>query len=270
MKSIRYYINLIQESELIEPEIDTKTVQNLNVNKLRNFQDKNLDKDETSGTFAYAKDVDPHQIKLTSYLPTDINQDSKYQYIQAIKPLMGSNPYVPNVYEIKLVKAKNLPQEEQKSTYLMQKLVNWIQVPPLSLYAACIPVMKSCNNESTDTDLIDRYNELKREYKLLRDDEMQYDPNHKNYKPQHKSTEHHFKRELAYLMADYLEYLFADEITSNDSQLTEVMNIISELFKNSWDQDRDLHLFTFDLHTNNFMFRPSPYGYQLVITDPLA
>ena len=270
MHTLRYYINLIKESELVEPTINTKTVQNLNVDKLEKFHDKYSFNDPKSGYYAYARDVDPHQVKLTSYMATDINQDSKYQYIQAIKPLMGSNPYVPNVYEIKLVKAKNLPQEQQKPTYIMQKLFNYNQIPPLSLYAACMPVIESCNNDSTGLDLIKKYEKLKREYAFIRDNEMQYDPDHKNYEPQNKFTERYFKLDIAKLTADYLEYLYADELTSDDSQLTEVMSIIRKLFIDSWDKDRKLHIFNYDLHRNNFMFRSGPYGYQLVITDPLA
>ena len=111
MHTLRYYINLIQESELVEPKVTTQQVQNLNPKKLAKVQSRIEAGPFKSGVAAYAKELDPHQIKLTTFKPVKPEDDPKFQYINAVRPLMGENPYVPNVYEIKLVKGKNLPQE---------------------------------------------------------------------------------------------------------------------------------------------------------------
>jgi hypothetical protein len=46
-----------------------------------------------------------------------------------------------------------------------------------------------------------------------------------------------------------------------DTQLIEALNIVSSLVKKQ---------FELDIHHGNFMFRRTPYGPQLVLTDPLC
>lgn len=268
MHTLRYYINLIKESELIEPKVTTQQVKNLDVDKLEKFQRKNTDYDK-SGLFAYARDVDPHQIKLTSYKPELIEDDPKYQYIQKIKPLMGENPYVPNVYEIKLVTAKNLQKGEVKPTYVMQKLLNFKDVPVLSLYAVVEQLMEKCpldqvkgyagaslsNNTQIVNHLYDSVNQL-----ILRGkaEDPIGDPG--NFWSSDNVSS--FKSRIIYLITDYLTFLYDGEITCTDKNLIQVINIVKQLAQDP--------KFNYDLHEDNIMFRSTPYGYQLVITDPIA
>ena len=256
MKSIRYYINLIQESELVEPKVTTQQVQNLNPKKLAKVQSRIEAGPFKSGVTAYAKELDPHQIKLTTFKTSKPEDDPKFQYINAVRQLMGENPYVPNVYEIKLVKGKNLPQEAQKPTYVIQKLMSYDNVPVLSLYAACKPIIKSC---LADTSSI-HYNSLAQDYNTLRNlhDEFSQSTIYSDLDDESPKL----KEKVAMLTARCLRYIFHQQINSSDNDLNQVMDIIINLSKNSD--------FFYDLNINNFLFRPSPYGYQLVITDPLA
>ena len=268
MKSIRYYINLIQESELVDPKITKKQVHNLDLDKLEKFQSKNTD-DDKSGLFAYARDVDPHQIKLTAYKPELIADDPKYQYIQKIKPLMGENPYVPNVYEIKLVTAKNLETGQVKPSYIMQKLLNFKDVPVLSLYAVAKQLMKKCSTDKLtghDRDFV--YNSSQTVNHLY--DKVNQsilngtveDPIGDEGNAWSSDTVSIFKAKVIYLITDYLSLLYDGAISCTDKNLVQVMHIIKQI-----GQDPK---FNYDLHEDNIMFRSTPYGYQLVITDPIS
>ena len=269
MNTLRYYIDLITESELVEPKVTTQQVQNLNREKLERFRSKRRRSDD-SGYFSYPSELDPHQIKLSTYHPTYTENDPKFQYINAIKPLMGINPYVPNVYEIKMVQAKNYPTGDVKTSYTLQKLLAYHQIPTLSLYKITKSLMKDLvdNNNNDAQDLIKRFNKLRSNYETIKR-EIIYtnieDPVGKKYDPfNDPGIQDHildFRGECVYLIVDYLSDLYDNRIISKDDNLNQIMSIIKKTATK--------RMF-FDMKTDNIMFRSNPYGHQLVITDPLA
>lgn len=266
MRSLRYYIDLIREGELIEPTVTNKTVNKLDNYKLLKFLHKNTD-DPKSGAYAYARDVDPHQVRLTSYKPVIVDEDPKLLYYQAIAPLMGENPYVPNVYEITLVQGKNQPSNRQKPAYKLQKLVKYNDVPALSMGATCIPIIKSFVDANTskfpDQWLSGMYNSLKNNFEKFGQEIFSgsvEDPigDSPPYIVDSNSISG-FKLQCLDTVLSCIEY----SRPTTDEKLYEVMKLIGEL-KQKYKFHKDLHLY-------NVMFRPiGAGGYQLVITDPLA
>ena len=263
MNTLRYYINLIKESELVEPKVTRQQVKNINMLKLGRHYFKKAG-DEKSGYYAYSKELDPHQIKLTTFNPVRSDDDGKLQYIEAIKPLMGVNPYVPNVYEIRLVKANNFQYNSQKPQYVMQKLLSHKQLSASQLFLACDPVIKSClfgDLYNSYDDLIDRYKKLKDKANEINQEYTKYSGNNTN-----RILNLNIKNECVKLTVACLKILLNSGSASKDENLNQVIKIIQDIaespsgFKN----------FDYDVHPGNFMFRPGPYGYQLVITDPLA
>lgn len=268
MHTLRYYINLIKESELIEPNITKQQVKNLDLDKLEKFQSKHTD-DKTTGLYAYARDIDPHQVRLTAYKPDLLTNDPKYQYIQRIKPLMGKNPYVPNVYEIKIIMAKNLETGQVKPSYIMQKLFRTADVPLLSLYAVLDRLMQKCSiNRVTGytgefiTRNTQKVNQLYDQiyYSIMID--QADDPIGNEGEIGSSDMILNFKARTINLIIDYLTFLYDGIIPCTDNNLITVMSIIKKLDA--------MPNFSYDLHSDNIMFRSSNFGHQLVITDPIA
>lgn len=266
MHTLRYYIDLINESELIEPEVNTKQIDHLDVGKLQKFKDKKMKNDDpNSGYFAHSKSINPHEIKLTDFEPSKKQDDPRIAYFEKIKELQGGNPFVPTIYEINIIKAKNLPGS-QKSSYRMQKLLSWGEVPTLSLFQTCIQILETLSGMEY---LIDEFKTI---YKKLHSEIMYSDKKDLTQKFgafDKKPTEnwdlelYDEKLNCVIKTAMYLKMLFNQYITTNDDNLEEIMQIIREvMFENT--------NFTYDLHANNFMFRPTSNAYQLVITDPIA
>lgn len=75
------------------------------------------------GMYGYATDDpdDPHMINKHLYSPSSLDNDSYYQYIKAIKPYIGSNPYFPRVY---IIGYETDPAGRVKPSYKMEKLIH--------------------------------------------------------------------------------------------------------------------------------------------------
>jgi hypothetical protein len=293
MRPIRYYIDLIKESELIEPEVTTQKIDKFDIAGLQKERRRIQYGDDTAGAYAHATEIDPHQIKLSTFEPEKPAGDAKYQYIEAVKPLMGSNPYAPNVYEIKLVKEKHT--KAQQPSYVMQKLVSYKDVPLLLLYSSCNAIINDIidanNNSSVNNYATRKYEQLKHRYNKISQDIISGDKDDpasdiqslikdkKNQLMTRQSTRisspksggvgiwsknpiTNFKAECIDLTTDLIGKVYEGRMTSPNDQLNQVINIIKKITSKG--------AFFWDLHPGNVMFRPTGAGYQLVITDPIA
>lgn len=83
---------------------------------------QNYNPNPSAGFYSQGYEVrDPFMYGKVAHLPTDLRQDGFYQYAQAIKPIMDSNPYVPRIYGIKLMKDRS---GQIRPDYRMEKLVH--------------------------------------------------------------------------------------------------------------------------------------------------
>lgn len=275
MDELRKYINIINESELIEPVTTTKQVKNLDLDKLYRTRRKLISKND-AGVSAYAKDINPHEIKLGTFEPVEKDKDPKWQYFKAIEPLQGENPYVPTVYEINIVTADNLPGELQKPSYQMQRLLSWQQVPTLPLFQTCFNIIDKFDIGNTSYYIKSTINKIKKQYQELENhilytnkrsntdpefpqgDARNMDPEQRNFLTQEKVSKENCVDFVLTLISQALE----GKITTHDNYLSEVLAIIDKI--------GNIGGFSGDLHTGNIMFRPTGNTYQLVITDPLV
>lgn len=162
---------------------------------------------------------DPFMFTKTTVKPNLPEDDPYLEYVKAITPYMGSNPYFPRIYVVKQVKDS---EGQVKTTYQIEKLMDWSAL-------------------STDDE--------------GRLDIIQHIANRALYRP--------LKRHPM----DNL-YTIATAITFNNirlikdpllKQAIKVINSVSKEFG-----------FEYDMHEGNFLYRPTPQGVQLVISDPLV
>lgn len=244
MKTIRDYINLIEANDFYLPREVEKEINTIDIEKLAKQKDARIDNDN-SGWYMYAKQKDPHTVRLHSHELIDLRADGKYTYIKAIKNLIGENPYVPTIDEIKIIKVKDPQIKGVKITYEIRNLFHWNQIPPIQLYIACKRILDSCDLDF-DKDLLLRLRRTNRELYRVRDID--------------KNT----LLDLNYLITetcDVIPQIASGDIQSTDLNLTSLCSIINSLTTPTKE---------WDLHKNNVMFRLGSYGAQLVITDPIA
>lgn len=109
-------------NELITPqEIEKKSYKDFNPNISRQNQASiELDR-ENYGRFSKGSQdpKDPHAFNKRALKPLALEKDAYYNYIQAAKPLMQSNPYFPRVYKITVNKDR---LGQTKPIYSMEKL----------------------------------------------------------------------------------------------------------------------------------------------------
>lgn len=108
--------------EIIEPqELEKKSYKNFNPEISRQTQASiELDRPNYGRYSKGTQDpTDPHQFRKTPHQPLELAKDAYYNYVQAIKPLMQSNPYFPRVYKITVAKDK---QGQTKPSYSLETL----------------------------------------------------------------------------------------------------------------------------------------------------
>ena len=221
--------------EIITPqEKVTQTPKTWAMSDLRQLRSAALNT-KTSGYFSKGFETDdPFMYGKQAHMPSNLLYDGYYQYVQAIKPIMDSNPYVPRVYSIKLQRDQ---QGYVRPIYKMEKLVPGNSLNKKILYG--IGVRLFGNEEwfkaisSEEFEELESYDLWKYTAEIISNGIQAYPG-----KPKMLSVPIQF-----------------------DEQLLEVMKLIKMItIKND-----NIEL---DLHSGNIMVRPGPIP-QLVITDPL-
>lgn len=135
--------------ELITTTTKTKSMKTpFDYNRLRN--DAAADGlDPSSGMYAIGKKhpTDPHMFSKKLFYPSNLEIDSYYQYIKAIEPHMGSNPYFPRVYGINMVKDA---EGVQKPTYKMEKLSTFNDFDKDAIFALGQRILRGLPSTATD------------------------------------------------------------------------------------------------------------------------
>lgn len=164
--------------------------------------------------------VDDAEYSKTNYFPSELQDDAYYAYIKAVTPLMGGNPYVPEIYKIIKIRDSNgqiIPRYEMRS---YEPWSNFKKPELVSILAKISPVeVESMDPDYTADDIWSVITGLV--YHAARAD---------------KETE--------------------------DPELNQVMEIIRNVVASN-------PAFDYDMHSGNFLIRRTPYGPQLVITDPV-
>jgi hypothetical protein len=170
-----------------------------------------------------------------AHMPSNLLYDGYYQYVQAIKPIMDSNPYVPRVYSIKLQRDQ---QGYVRPIYKMEKLVPGNSLNKKILYGIGVRLFGNeewfkAYNSNEEFEELESYDLWKYTAEIISNGIQAYPG-----KPK--------------MLSVPIQY---------DEQLLEVIKLIKMItIKND-----NIEL---DLHSGNIMVRPGPIP-QLVITDPL-
>lgn len=225
--------------ELIQPKTDVVDLDEPHDQEQlgKEWMDRVNNSKNTQGVDAYGQEdeEDPHMYDKINHFPSDLENDPYYQYVQAIKPYIGSNPFLPRIYVVKLERD---PSGKVKPKYKMEKLTNGSELEIESLVALANRLFNqkfthNTGNKSTDVKDAEQF----RTYASQILDSSVYENPHSG--------------------GDYID------TTIKDKRLRQAMNII----KNVWESNNG---FGTDLHSENIMFRTTAQGPQLVITDPLS
>jgi hypothetical protein len=223
-------------NEIITPqEKVTQTPKSWAMSDLRQLRSAALNT-KTSGYFSKGFETDdPFMYGKQAHMPSNLLYDGYYQYVQAIKPIMDSNPYVPRVYSIKLQRDQ---QGYVRPIYKMEKLVPGNSLNKKILYGIGVRLFGNeewfkAYNSNEEFEELESYDLWKYTAEIISNGIQAYPG-----KPKMLSVSIQF-----------------------DEQLLEVMKLIKMItIKND-----NIEL---DLHSGNIMVRPGPIP-QLVITDPL-
>lgn len=223
--------------EIITPqEKVTQTPKTWAMSDLRQLRSAALNT-KTSGYFSKGFETDdPFMYGKQAHMPSNLLYDGYYQYVQAIKPIMDSNPYVPRVYSIKLQRDQ---QGYVRPIYKMEKLVPGTSMNKHVLNAMGVRMFgteewyKALYRYATIENL-DSYELWKYTAEIISNGINAYPG-----KPQ----------------------LLSEPSIQFDDELLQAIKLIKMIIiKND-----NIEL---DLHSGNIMVRPGPIP-QLVITDPL-
>lgn len=158
----------------------------------------------------------------TNYFPSELQDDAYYAYIEAVKPLMGSNPYVPEIYKIIHITDSNgkvVPRYEMR-TYKPYDKFNKRDL---------ISILSKISKEEAD---------------------------------KAESQEDYDTFDIWNIITGFVRNSTQNDRETDDTDLNEVLEIIRNVVASN-------PAFEYDMHRGNFMIRRTPYGPQLVITDPV-
>lgn len=224
--------------EIITPqEKVTQTPKTWAMSDLRQLRSAALNT-KTSGYFSKGFETDdPFMYGKQAHMPSNLLYDGYYQYVQAIKPIMDSNPYVPRIYSIKLQRDQ---QGYVRPIYKMEKLVPGNSLNKKILYGIGVRLFGNeewfkAYNSNEEFEELESYDLWKYTAEIISNGIQAYPG-----KPK--------------MLSKFVPIQY-------DEQLSEVMKLIKMItIKND-----NIEL---DLHSGNIMVRPGPIP-QLVITDPL-
>lgn len=228
-------IREIIESELVDPLIQKK-----------DWEPSPLNRDQVSKAGAYSymdpDDTDDHQVRMRNFRP--MMTDNKMEFYKALAPLMGANPYMPIVYNI-----DSFFQSEYRSRneFQMERLVNANDLDPVRLYQALSLVLDHLGDSYED-----QYNTMTHARKFMK----QYEDNPHGINA----------KELMVNVHDHLSNIVLREALDNYSNLPD--SPLKEFYEYLYDFAVNNNVMV-DMHDENFLYRRTPHGAQLVIADPV-
>ena len=180
---------------------------------------------------------DPHMVKKKSTMAVDSERDGYRIYINAIASAKAAegNPYFPRVYSAKTLQD---PDGNALSNYTMEKLVDW-RSQDVSLEEILPAIIAHIGEEK-----VERSKELMSDF-----------------------SEADFKDKLMWFVANKFDACADVGVCNALPPLAkEAQDFISHIVgRNRRELVKGL-----DIKNENLMFRRTPHGMQLVITDPIA
>jgi len=218
------------------------------------------------GYYATGYPTSPHEFQLRQRQASEIATNAKAAWIYACRHISGENPWVPVVYDVtvkRLVDNPNEPVFHNKRSlhYRMERLVHGFQIPELVLFSSMLPVHKMLSEAIRNGRGRFRSRKFEEIYQADQEELEKWIEDFEN--PDNEDGG--YKKAKTYLLdqlASMLEELSQMPSTWKElpPDLAEALEIIRRLsFR-----------YNLDLHSENIMFRRTPTGVQLVITDPVS
>jgi hypothetical protein len=225
----------IIESELVNPHIQKKDWEP------SPFSRDQVDK---AGAYSYVDpdDTDDHQVRMRNFRP--MIKDNKMEFYKYLAPLMGANPYMPIVYNIDNFLQSNY---RSRNEFQMERLVDANDLDPVRLYQALSLVLNHLGNSYED-----QYHSMNHARKFMK--QYENDPHDNNAKNLMINVHEHLSNMV-------LKEAFDNYPSLPDSPLKEFYEYLHDFAENN-----DVLV---DMHDENFLYRRTPHGAQMVIADPV-
>lgn len=233
--------------ELFEPEFkDTKKTVNYDRRTLakKGYDSPPSDNELGRGLYSVVKHdpSDNHMVVKSekgAYASEFMDRNAYYAWVKTIAPYMKSNPYLPRVY---VVDDRTDARGSKNPRYKMEKLYSPTE---LSMDALLGMAEKMQGDGAVDEDAaLNVYNTY--------------------YHGEFETEEIAFEKFKLWFWKEHVVNLdFLHQARKHDDNLQQAFDLVKSLVSTS-------DHFTTDMHSGNFMVRLTPYGPQLVFTDPIA
>lgn len=229
--------------QLVTPTVNNHEYTDPEFNK--NSFDQDTDNSLPHGWFAYADDrsSDPHEIELKMHTPVEINP--KQIYYMELKYLMGSNPYMPIVYDVN----NYTDSQKTRSEFNMEKLLPHDQLSLGQFISAITKFIDDVGDECEYTYRLENFV-----------DKLQNSYDSDDFSGKIKNIHKMLCNSISNIVQNPGEL-------PHSSMFYEYAVLLSDLLINS-DKKYNKH-FKYDNNTDNIMYRRTSHGCQIVMADPI-
>lgn len=228
---------------LVEPKfkVNPYSEPEYNHDQLRDMED--TPDERPYGSFAYAddRDSDPHEIKVKGY--EAMYEDPKARFYLDMKHLMGSNTYMPIVYDIDQFLDDDTADLRHEVN--MERLLSYKELEPSQFVSALRNFVNDVDNDENPS--LDRFKKFVEIVNDLSVTDVQIGGRIKNLHVM-----------LCKILTEYVE---EPDTLPSDSRLYEFAQALDDLIVDTGN--------TLDLNPGNVMYRRTPTGTQIVISDPV-
>ena len=199
---------------------------------------------------------DPHQVGLKNFNAS--RYDAKTIYYTALSHLMGSNPYMPVVYNINQFGH----DDNSRMEFKLERLIPFKQADLLQM----ITCLKNVLTDLGDDDDTEEMQNLNWYQEQLLDSAYTSSKHDNDFSKDYTVGE--IKEQVSLLYQKIVRYL-QDEVYHpghSEGYLRQFIEQLDNIVKSARNNGINLR---YDLHSGNFMFRRTKHGLQLVVTDPL-
>ena len=199
---------------------------------------------------------DPHEVGLKNF--DAVQHDAKTLYYTSLSHLMGSNPYMPVVYNIDQFG----DQSNARMEFKLERLIPFKQADLLQMIACLKNVLIDLGD---DDDAIEIQN-LNWYQKELLDSSYTSEKHDDDFSNDY--TVGTIKEQVLEIYHKIVRYL-QDEVYHPGHSEGYLKQFIEQLDHFVKSARYDGISIRYDMHSGNFMFRRTKHGLQLVFTDPL-
>lgn len=200
---------------------------------------------------------DPHEYKVTTWLPTDLTLDAKHAWYKTIKPYIGENPYLPNYYRLNLKpdsEGEAVAERTMETLYDIDSLI--------ALQLSFEPGRVSMNihkqrqaHENADKTVL---------YQLVIMANNMFGEERFDYELEKDSNEA-AKTFWHSIVTDInSEFVRPGTFPNLDPYLKQALELVKKTIETK------PTVFEEDLHSGNFLIRKTSVGLQFVVADPVS